>query len=164
LRHVTGVSFSEACVRWPQPDPSCTMVDLPKGCVARPLDAVRAKPDRICPLVCGKGQRVTGDRCVQIVCESNFVLDSEGRCRKRPDLPARPKAVSRREAAPHAPSAPAGGAVRNATTSAENNIANDAAWRRAHHPDGPRIARPVGLTYTASSYFPFPRQPPLGPT
>jgi hypothetical protein len=73
------------------------------------LDAVRAKPDRICPLVCGKGQRVTGDRCVQIVCESNFVLDSEGRCGKRPDLPARPKAVSRREAAPHAPSAPAGG-------------------------------------------------------
>src|SRR6202790_1582537 len=32
------------------------------------LDAVRNKPDRVCPLTCAKGQRAEGDRCVQIGC------------------------------------------------------------------------------------------------
>ena len=62
------------------------------------LDAVRAKSDRICPLTCGKGQKASGDHCVQIICESNFVLDSEGICRRRPEPPPQnPKAVSRHE-------------------------------------------------------------------
>ena len=48
------------------------------------LDAVRARTDRICPLVCGKGQRVDGDRCVEIGCGSGFFLNSNGACEKRP--------------------------------------------------------------------------------
>ncbi|SFV16450.1 Uncharacterized protein, contains caspase domain [Bradyrhizobium arachidis] len=73
------------------------------------LDAVRAKPDRVCPLVCAKGQKVEGDRCVQIVCDGNEVLDAQGVCRRRPDPPPqKPKAVSRHEPAPRAPAAPAG--------------------------------------------------------
>ena len=64
------------------------------------LDAVRAIPDRVCPLICGKGQRVSADRCVQIVCETNFALDSEGVCRRRPDPASKPKAVSRQEPRP----------------------------------------------------------------
>jgi len=71
------------------------------------LDAVRGKPDRVCPLVCAKGQKVVGDRCVQIVCESNYVLDAQGVCQRRPDPPPqKPKAVSRREPSPRAPVEP----------------------------------------------------------
>jgi uncharacterized caspase-like protein len=61
------------------------------------LDAVRATSDRVCPLICGNGQKLSGDRCTPIVCESNFVLDSKGVCRRRPDPAPKPKAVSRQE-------------------------------------------------------------------
>jgi len=74
------------------------------------LDAVRAKPQRICPLVCSTGQRAAGDRCVQIICESNFVLDSQGTCRKRPDPPQKPRTTLRHEPSVHTRSSPAGGA------------------------------------------------------
>lgn len=72
------------------------------------LDAVRAKPDRVCPLVCATGQKASGDHCVQITCEANYVLDSHGECRRRPDPPPqKPKAVSRHEPTPRAPAPPA---------------------------------------------------------
>jgi uncharacterized caspase-like protein len=71
------------------------------------LDAVREASDRICPLICGKGRKVSGDHCVQIVCEGNFVLDARGTCRKRPEPLPKPKAVSRQEPPIHIqPSAP----------------------------------------------------------
>ena len=47
------------------------------------LDAVRNKPDRVCPLICAKGQRADGDRCVQIGCSSGYFLNSSGSCEKR---------------------------------------------------------------------------------
>lgn len=75
------------------------------------LDAVRDKTDRVCPLICGKGQRVEGDRCIQISCGSGFFLNSSGACEKRPDPPA-PKArtVTREPApAPARSAAPSGG-------------------------------------------------------
>jgi uncharacterized caspase-like protein len=68
------------------------------------LDAVRAKTSRVCPLVCGKGQRAEGDRCLQITCESGFVLGPNGVCHKRPEPAAR---SANREPAPRA--APGGG-------------------------------------------------------
>jgi hypothetical protein len=46
------------------------------------LDAVRTKTERVCPLICGKGQKVVGERCVQITSESNFALDASGTCQK----------------------------------------------------------------------------------
>jgi hypothetical protein len=61
------------------------------------LDAVRGKSDRVCPLVCPKGQRADGDQCVQIGCSSGYFLNSGGACEKRPEPPPRPKAVSRHE-------------------------------------------------------------------
>jgi uncharacterized caspase-like protein len=70
------------------------------------LDAVRSKPDRVCPLVCGKGEKVTGDRCARIVCDSSLVLDSEGICRRRPDPPRKPITASRHERRATKPSAP----------------------------------------------------------
>ncbi len=57
------------------------------------LDAVRSKPDRVCPLICAKGQRAEGDRCVQIGCESGYFLNSSGACEKRHEPAARPRVV-----------------------------------------------------------------------
>lgn len=62
------------------------------------LDAVRAKTDRVCPLSCGKGQRVDGDRCVQIGCRAGFFLNSSGACEKRPE-PAPAARTTKREPA-----------------------------------------------------------------
>ena len=48
------------------------------------LDGVRGKTSRVCPLVCGRGQKAEGDRCVAITCDAGMVL-SDGVCKKRPD-------------------------------------------------------------------------------
>jgi uncharacterized caspase-like protein len=47
------------------------------------LDAVRSKPDRVCPLICEKGQRIQGDHCIQIGCGSGHFLNSSGSCERR---------------------------------------------------------------------------------
>jgi len=72
------------------------------------LDAVRNKPDRVCPLICAKGQRPEGDRCVQIGCSSGFFLNSSGACEKRPE-PAPKARTATKEVTPQRRSAPAGG-------------------------------------------------------
>ena len=72
------------------------------------LDAVRSKTSRVCPLVCGRGQKADGDRCVAITCDPGFMVGSDGACKKRPDPPER-KAVARSEPARAAPAAPAHG-------------------------------------------------------
>jgi uncharacterized caspase-like protein len=59
------------------------------------LDAVRDKSDRVCPLVCAKGQREEGDRCVQIGCASGYFLNSSGSCEKRREPPPRPRTARR---------------------------------------------------------------------
>ncbi|THD47912.1 MAG: hypothetical protein E8A46_23170 [Bradyrhizobium sp.] len=63
------------------------------------LDAVRNKSDRVCPLICGKGQRAEGDRCVQIECGSGYFLNSGGSCKKRRE-PAPRARTARRYPAP----------------------------------------------------------------
>ena len=79
------------------------------------LDGVRGKTDRVCPLVCAKGQKAEGDRCVQIGCSAGYVLNASGACEKRPEPAAKqPKTATRQEqAAPRgaapAPAAPRGG-------------------------------------------------------
>jgi uncharacterized caspase-like protein len=74
------------------------------------LDSVRGKPDRVCPLVCAKGQRAEGDRCVQIGCSSGYVLNAGGACEKRPEPAPKSKTVTRQEpAAPRSAPAPRGG-------------------------------------------------------
>ena len=64
------------------------------------LDAVRAKPGRVCPLDCERGFRADGDRCVKITCDSGYVLGSNGNCQKRPE--PRPKITQREPRAPAA--------------------------------------------------------------
>jgi uncharacterized caspase-like protein len=74
------------------------------------LDAVRSRPDRVCPLICAKGQRVDGDHCVQIGCNSGFFLNSSGACERRPEPAPKPRAATtQREPAPSRRVAPAGG-------------------------------------------------------
>jgi uncharacterized caspase-like protein len=58
------------------------------------LDAVRAKPDRVCPLVCDAG----------------YVLNSSGSCEKKPEAASKPRTVTRQERA--APSRRGGGGGR----------------------------------------------------
>jgi uncharacterized caspase-like protein len=58
------------------------------------LDAVKAKPGRVCPLDCDRGFRADGDRCVKITCDSDQVLGTNGTCRPRPERA--PKAVAHR--------------------------------------------------------------------
>jgi uncharacterized caspase-like protein len=72
------------------------------------LDAVRNKPDRVCPLICAKGQRADGDRCVQIGCSSGYFLNSSGACEKRQE-PAPKARTATKEVAPQRRSAPSGG-------------------------------------------------------
>jgi uncharacterized caspase-like protein len=59
------------------------------------LDAVRDKPDRVCPLICAKGQRADGDRCVQIGCDSGYFLNSSGSCEKRHEPAPKAKTATR---------------------------------------------------------------------
>jgi len=72
------------------------------------LDTVRAKTDRVCPLICAKGQREDGDRCVQISCRNGSFLNSSGACEKRPEPAPRPR-TAERDAEPRHRAAPAGG-------------------------------------------------------
>jgi uncharacterized caspase-like protein len=58
------------------------------------LDAVRAKPGRVCPLECERGFRASGDSCVKITCDSGQVLGPNGACRPRPERA--PKATTAR--------------------------------------------------------------------
>jgi len=68
------------------------------------LDMVRSKTDRVCPLICAKGQKEDGGRCVQISCNSGYFLNSSGTCEKRPEPKAR---TAVQEPAPRQRAAPA---------------------------------------------------------
>jgi uncharacterized caspase-like protein len=63
------------------------------------LEAVRGRTDRVCPLVCGKGQRAEGDRCVQIGCSAGFFLNASGACEKKPEPRVPARATARHEPA-----------------------------------------------------------------
>jgi uncharacterized caspase-like protein len=58
------------------------------------LDAVRARPGRVCPLECERGTRANGDSCVKITCGDGYVVGSNGSCEKRAE---RKPAVAQRE-------------------------------------------------------------------
>jgi len=56
------------------------------------LDAVRGKVERVCPLDCDSGYRVSGGHCVKIVCDDGEVLGANGSCHARPEHHAKPVA------------------------------------------------------------------------
>ena len=72
------------------------------------LDAVRNQHERVCPLICDRGERASGDRCVEIGCASGYVLNSHGSCERerRREPISRFRALTRGPMRPHAPGAP----------------------------------------------------------
>jgi len=49
------------------------------------LDALKAKPGRVCPLVCDHGFRADGDACVKIACGAGYRVNDDNECGKVQD-------------------------------------------------------------------------------
>jgi uncharacterized caspase-like protein len=59
------------------------------------LEAIRNIPDRVCPLVCEKGERASGDHCVEITCAGGYFLNSRGSCERRSEPVRKQRTVAR---------------------------------------------------------------------
>ncbi|MHC4053510.1 caspase family protein [Bradyrhizobium sp. 25ACV] len=60
------------------------------------LDAVKAKPSRVCPVVCEHGFKADGDKCTKIVCREGYAVNDDNECeKKRAAKPARPATAKR---------------------------------------------------------------------
>nr|WP_314960330.1 caspase family protein [Bradyrhizobium cosmicum] len=46
------------------------------------LDALKAKPGRVCPLVCNFGFKADGDQCVKITCRAGYHVGDDNECEK----------------------------------------------------------------------------------
>jgi hypothetical protein len=46
------------------------------------LDAVRGKPSRVCPLICGQGQHLEGEQCVATICKDGYAIGEDGSCER----------------------------------------------------------------------------------
>jgi hypothetical protein len=49
------------------------------------LDALKAKPGRVCPLVCNFGFKADGDQCVKITCRAGYHVGDDNECEKVPE-------------------------------------------------------------------------------
>ncbi|WP_314956088.1 caspase family protein [Bradyrhizobium cosmicum] len=49
------------------------------------LDSIKAKPSRVCPLVCDRGFKADGDACVKIACRSGYRVNDDNECEKIPE-------------------------------------------------------------------------------
>jgi len=49
------------------------------------LDAIKAKPARVCPLVCDHGFKADGDACVKIACRAGYRVNDDNECEKVQD-------------------------------------------------------------------------------
>ncbi len=49
------------------------------------LDALKAKPGRVCPLVCDHGFRADGDQCTKISCRAGYRVSDDNECEKIPE-------------------------------------------------------------------------------
>jgi len=49
------------------------------------LDAIKAKPGRVCPLVCDRGFKADGDACVKIACRAGYRVNDNNECEKVQD-------------------------------------------------------------------------------
>jgi uncharacterized caspase-like protein len=64
------------------------------------LDAVKAKPGRVCPLVCEWGYKADGDKCSKITCRAGYEVGDDNTCEKI-EVKKKPEPVAKRdEAAP----------------------------------------------------------------
>ncbi|MCK1720286.1 caspase family protein [Bradyrhizobium sp. 141] len=49
------------------------------------LDAIKAKPGRVCPLLCDHGFKADGDACVKITCRAGYRVNDDNECEKVQD-------------------------------------------------------------------------------
>ncbi|MEH2487332.1 caspase family protein [Bradyrhizobium sp. AZCC 2230] len=81
-----------------------------KAASTEALDAIKLKSARVCPLVCGSGQKRDGDQCVRITCAAGYFLNNDDECEKQKARQAPSARVERRsrerEEAPARPSRP----------------------------------------------------------
>jgi len=49
------------------------------------LDELKAKPARVCPLICEHGFRADGDNCAKISCRAGYRVSDDNECEKIPD-------------------------------------------------------------------------------
>ncbi|MGY3144884.1 pyruvate/2-oxoglutarate dehydrogenase complex dihydrolipoamide acyltransferase (E2) component [Bradyrhizobium sp. USDA 3397] len=49
------------------------------------LDVIKAKPGRVCPLVCNHGFKADGDTCLKITCRAGFRVNDDNQCEKVQD-------------------------------------------------------------------------------
>lgn len=49
------------------------------------LEAIKAKPGRVCPLVCDHGFKADGDACVKITCRAGYRVNDDNECAKVSD-------------------------------------------------------------------------------
>jgi len=84
------------------------------------LDALKAKPGRVCPLVCNFGFKADGDQCVKITCRAGYRVGDDNECEKIPERkPVATREDSRKrdagrkatEASPTAPQANSTGQI-----------------------------------------------------
>ena len=47
------------------------------------LDAIKLKPSRVCPLICGHGFKADGDQCSRIACGAGSFLNDDNECERR---------------------------------------------------------------------------------
>jgi uncharacterized caspase-like protein len=59
------------------------------------LDAVRSKPERVCPLICSFGYKIEDDHCVKITCGAGFFLNDDNECARKRETPAREERAKR---------------------------------------------------------------------
>ncbi|WBL76088.1 caspase family protein [Bradyrhizobium xenonodulans] len=78
------------------------------------LDAIKAKPGRVCPLVCDHGFKADGDTCTKIACRTGYRVNDDNECEKvqdkkpvatREDAKPRDNERKKSEAAPAKPQA-----------------------------------------------------------
>jgi hypothetical protein len=84
------------------------------------LDALKAKPGRVCPLVCNFGFKADGDQCVKITCRAGYRVGDDNECEKiadkkpvatREEPKKRDSDRQQREAAPTSPQARSPGQI-----------------------------------------------------
>lgn len=85
------------------------------------LDVVKSRSSRVCPLICDRGFRADGERCVKISCGAGSFVNNDNECEKKREAPRRLEAKQttvRRSPGPAAPPTAAAPALTAAERSA----------------------------------------------
>ncbi|UPJ44832.1 caspase family protein [Bradyrhizobium sp. 40] len=115
------------------------------------LDALKAKPGRVCPLVCNFGFKADGDQCAKITCRAGYHVGDDNECEKVPEKkPVATREDSRRrdqdrkqtEAAPSTPQASGQMICNNAGC---RPIAKGCRLGTANHPSNPAAKIPAEI-------------------